>query len=136
MIVYTDSLEGITADALRGGFFVGWPNPPSAETHLRLLKGSTHVFLALDDVTGNVVGFVTAINDGVTCAYIPHLEVLSPYQAHSVGTELMGRMLETVRHLYMIDLLCDTDVQPFYVRLGMHPTAGMAVRNYERQSGS
>ncbi len=136
MIVYTDSLEGITADALRGGFFVGWPNPPSAETHLRLLKGSTHVFLALDDVTGNVVGFVTAISDGVTCAYIPHLEVLPPYQARSVGTELIGRMLETVRHLYMIDLLCDTDVQPFYVRLGMHPTAGMAVRNYERQSGS
>ncbi len=136
MIVYTDSLEGISADALRGGFFVGWPNPPSAETHLRLLKGSTHVFLALDDVTGNVVGFVTAISDGVTCAYIPHLEVLPPYQARSVGTELIGRMLETVRHLYMIDLLCDTDVQPFYVRLGMHPTAGMAVRNYERQSGS
>ncbi len=136
MIVYTDSLEGISADALRGGFFVGWPNPPSAETHLRLLKGSTHVFLALDDVTGNVVGFVTAISDGVTCAYIPHLEVLPPYQARSVGTELIGRMLETVRHLYMIDLLCDTDVQPFYMRLGMHPTAGMAVRNYERQSGS
>lgn len=135
MIVYTDSLEDVTVDALRGGFFVGWPNPPSAETHLRFLKGSAHVFLAMDDATGNVVGFVTAISDGVTCAYIPHLEVLPPYQAHGVGTELMGRMLETVRHLYMIDLLCDEDVQPFYARLGMHPTTGMMVRNYERQSG-
>lgn len=136
MIVYTDSLAGITADALRGGFFVGWPNPPSAETHLRLLKGSAHVFLALDNVTGNVVGFVTAISDGVTCAYIPHLEVVPSYQGHGVGTELMSRMLETVHDLYMIDLLCDESVQAFYARLGMHPATGMMVRNYERQSGS
>ncbi|SFJ19206.1 hypothetical protein [Thermoflavimicrobium dichotomicum] len=24
---YTSSLEGITVDMLKGGFFVGWPNP-------------------------------------------------------------------------------------------------------------
>ncbi|MGI8688442.1 MAG: GNAT family N-acetyltransferase [Thermomicrobiales bacterium] len=136
MIVYTDSLEGITADALRGGFFVGWPNPPDAETHLRLLKGGDHVFLALDDATANVVGFVTAISDGVTCAYIPHLEVLPPYQGQGIGMELMRRMLDTLRELYMIDLLCDEEVQPFYARLGMRPTTGMMVRNYDRQSGS
>lgn len=136
MIVYTDSLEGITADALRGGFFVGWPNPPDAETHLRFLKGSDHVFLALDDAMANAVGFVTAISDGVTCAYIPHLEVLPPYQGQGVGTELMRRMLHALRELYMIDLLCDEEAQPFYVRLGMRPTTGMMVRNYDRQSGS
>lgn len=136
MIAYTDSLGGITADALRGGFFVGWPNPPDAETHLRLLKGSDHVLLALDDATGNAVGFVTAISDGVTCAYIAHLEVLPPYQGRGIGTELMRRMLDALRGLYMIDLLCDEDVQPFYTRLGMRPTTGMMVRNYDRQSGS
>ncbi len=136
MIVYTDSLEGITADALRGGFFVGWPNPPDTETHLRLLKGSDHVLLALDDATGNAVGFVTAISDGVTCAYISHLEVLPPYQGRGIGMELMRRMLEALRELYMIDLLCDEEVQPFYARLGMRRAAGMMVRNYDRQSGS
>jgi len=136
MIVYTDSLEDITVDALRGGFFVGWPNPPDAETHLRLLKGGDQVLLALDDATRNVVGFVAAISDGVTCAYIPHLEVLPPYQGRGIGTELMRRMLDALRGLYMIDLLCDEDVQPFYERVGMHPTTGMMVRNYDRQSGS
>lgn len=136
MIVYTDTIDGITVDALRGGFFVGWPNPPSAETHLRLLRGSDHVCLALDDTTGDVVGFVTAICDGVTCAYIPHLEVLPAYQGRGIGTELMRRMLDRLGNLYMIDLLCDAAIQPFYARLGMRPAMGMAVRNYARQSGA
>lgn len=136
MIVYTDTTESISVDALRGGFFVGWPNPPSAETHLRLLRGSNHVFLALDDATGDVVGFVTAIGDGVTCAYIPHLEVLPAYRGRGIGTELMRQMLARLDNLYMIDLLCDAAIQPFYVRLGMRPALGMAVRNYARQSGA
>ena len=48
MISYTDSLDGISADHLRGGFFAGWPNPPSPETHLCVLHGSDHVWLARD----------------------------------------------------------------------------------------
>lgn len=136
MIVYAENAEGLIADALRGGFFAGWPHPPTPETHLRLLRGSHHVVLAWDDATTSVVGFVTAISDGVLCAYIPALEVLPVYQGRGIGTELMRRMLRTLRDLYMIDLLCDTDVQPFYERLGMRSAVGMLVRNYDRQSGS
>jgi GNAT superfamily N-acetyltransferase len=135
VIVYTGSLEGITADALRGGFFVGWPDPPSAETHLRLLRGSDHRVLAVDDETGSVVGFVTAISDGLLCAYIPLLEVLPMHQGRGIGTELMRRMLDTLRGLYAVDLLCDPELQPFYACLGMRPATGMMVRNYGRQSG-
>ena len=29
MITYSESMDGLTAEDLRG-FFVGWPNPPSA----------------------------------------------------------------------------------------------------------
>jgi hypothetical protein len=47
MISYTDSLDRITPDQLHG-FFIGWPNPLSPETHLRVLAGSDHVILALD----------------------------------------------------------------------------------------
>ena len=43
-ISYRTSLEGVTSEMLRG-FFVDWPNPPSPETHLRLLKGSSHIVL-------------------------------------------------------------------------------------------
>ena len=38
--------------------------------------------------------------------------------------------------LYMIDLICDTDVRPFYARLGMQPYTSMILRNYDRQSGA
>ena len=68
---YTTSLEGIKADALDGGFWVGWPTPPTADQHLAILQGSEVVVLAIDDETGRVVGFVTAVGDGVLAAYLP-----------------------------------------------------------------
>ena len=34
--------EGISPEQLKG-FFDGWPNPPSPETHLRLLKNSDEI---------------------------------------------------------------------------------------------
>ncbi len=135
MITYTTALDGITADYLRGGFFAGWPNPPSPETHLRLLHGSAYVVLARDGETGNVVGYITAISDGVLAAYIPHLEVLLAYRGQGIGSELVGRMLTQLQHLYMIDLICDADVQPFYERFGLTRYTGMIKRDYERQSG-
>ena len=135
MIAYTDSVEGITPDQL-DGFFVGWPNPPSPETHLRLLLNSDHVVLAVDDETENVVGFITAISDGVLAAYIPLLEVLPAYQGRGIGSELVRRMLEKLREFYAVDLMCDPELQPFYARFGMMPYSGMIIRNYERQSGA
>jgi ribosomal protein S18 acetylase RimI-like enzyme len=135
MIIYTDTIDDIAAEHLQG-FFVGWPNPPARAIHLRMLAGSYAVVLARDDETGAVVGFITAISDGVSCAYIPLLEVLPAYQGRGIGSQLARRMLERLRHLYVVDLICDTDVQPFYARLGMQPYTGMILRNYDRQSGA
>lgn len=136
-IRYQDHVEGIAPDQLAGpdGFWVGWPNPPSPATHLRLLAQSTHRVLAIDDATDNVVGFVTAVSDGVLCTYIPLLEVRPSYQGRGIGTALMRRLLDALGDRYMIDLLCDEDVRPFYARLGMRPALGMNVRNYSRQAG-
>jgi ribosomal protein S18 acetylase RimI-like enzyme len=133
MITYTTSAAGVTADHLRGGFFEGWGAPPAPETHLSLLQGSSHIVLARDG--DSVIGYITAISDGVLAAYIPHLEVLPAYRGQGIGSELVRRMLDQLRHLYMIDLICDPDVQPFYERLGMRRYSGMIYRNYERQSG-
>jgi ribosomal protein S18 acetylase RimI-like enzyme len=134
MISYTDSMSDVSSENLRGGFFAGWPNPPSATTHYRILTNSAAIVLArIDD--GTVVGFITAVSDHVSCAYIPHLEVLSAYQGQGIGRELLRRMVEKLRHLYMIDLVCDPPLQPFYERLGMRAVVGMVIRNYDRQSG-
>jgi ribosomal protein S18 acetylase RimI-like enzyme len=134
----TDAAEvaaEVTPEQLQG-FFVGWPNPPSPHTHLRLLHASDHIVLALDASTNAVIGYITALSDGVLCAYISSLEVLPAYQGHGIGSELVRRLLESLRDLYMIDLICDADVQPFYAGLGMRPAVGMIVRNYARQSGA
>jgi len=136
MIHYQTTLDGITATDLTGGFFVGWPNPPSSERHLALLHGSSHVVLAREMESGKVIGFVNAISDGVLTAYIPLLEVLPLWQGMGIGGELMRRMLAQLGDLYMIDLLCDAELQPWYGRLGMTPATGMLKRNYARQSGN
>jgi ribosomal protein S18 acetylase RimI-like enzyme len=134
VIRYTDSLDIITQDKL-AGFFVGWPNPPSTETHLRILQGSYRVWLAVDDDSGNVIGFISAISDGVLAAFIPNLEVLPKYQGQGIGTELVKRMFDSLKHLYSIDLICDEDVRPFYERLQMRSATGMVLRYYENQAG-
>lgn len=135
MIVFRNSVEGITAEQLQG-FFVGWPHPPSAPTHLELLKNSDEKILAMDEDTGNVVGFITAVTDKVLFAYIPLLEVLPAYQGRGIGQELVRRMLEQLRDLYAIDLLCDAQLQPFYEKFGMTKATGMYIRNYARQAGT
>lgn len=132
MVYYTDTLADITPDML-GGFFVGWPNPPSPETHLQVLRGSYAVVLAVDG--GRVVGVVNAISDGCLSAFIPLLEVLPERQGEGIGSELMRLMRERLSAFYSIDLLCDSDVQPFYERLGWRKGVGMCIRNYDRSAG-
>jgi hypothetical protein len=102
MVEYAESLDGVNADDLHG-FFVGWRNVPSPEQHLAQLHGSAHVVLARDGV--RVVGFVTAISDGVR------------------------RMLARPESLYMVDLCCDADLEPFYKRFGLRTwDRGMGLR--------
>ncbi|MBD8068816.1 GNAT family N-acetyltransferase [Bacillus sp. PS06] len=133
-MIYKNTLDDITSEMLNG-FFVGWPEPPSPETHLRLLENSSKVVIALDDETNQVVGFITAISDGVLSAYIPLLEVLSEYKGRGIGKELVERMLKQLEDIYMVDLCCDDELVPYYERFGMMKSNGMLVRNYGRQSG-
>ncbi|MBZ0298110.1 MAG: GNAT family N-acetyltransferase [Anaerolineae bacterium] len=135
MIDYRMSLDGITAERLQG-FFVGWPDPPSPATHLRILQGSAAIVLAIDESSGQVVGFINAIGDGVHAAFIPNLEVLPAYQHQGIGSELVRRMLVQLTEYYAVDLVCDPDVQSFYERLGMRPARAMVIRRYDRQSGA
>lgn len=137
MILYTTSLDGLTPERLGGGFFVGWPNPPTPATHLRILQRSAHVVLAVDEEAPGapVVGFINALSDGVLAATIPLLEVLPACQGRGIGSALVRRMIEVLQPIYMIDLLCDRTLVPFYQRLGMQAVSGMVIRNYATQAG-
>lgn len=133
MIAYQTDIESVTAEKC-AGFFVGWPHPPSPRRHLDILRAADHVVVAIDSETGRVIGFINAISDGIHAAYIPLLEVLPEYRKQGIGAELVRRMLDQLNDLYMIDLMCDVDVQPFYERLGMTKATGMRIRNFERQA--
>ncbi len=130
MIKYINSIEQIDCSMLER-FFEGWINPPSQEMHLKIMKNSYAVVLALDETTGKVVGFVTAISDGIHAAHIPLVEVLPEYQNKGIGTELMRRMLNGLKDLYGISLMCDKELQDFYCRFKMSPGTGMNLRNYQ-----
>lgn len=125
---YVTTVTGIGAESLAGGFFEGWPSPPSPDDHLRLLTHSSHCVLAVrgDDV----IGFVTAISDGVLCAYIPLLEVLPVHRGSGIGSKLVRRLLAGIGPVYMIDVMCEPAVIPFYERLGFTPSTGGVIRNF------
>ena len=126
MVEYLTSAEGLSPGQL-AGFFEGWPSPPTPERHLALLLGSSFVVLAQDG--DDIIGFVTAISDGVLAAYIPLLEVRRAWRGRGIGVELVRRMLAQLEAVYMVDVVCDAELVPFYQRFGMVPLAGMARRN-------
>ena len=118
-------------------FFVGWSKRPSPETALRAVRNSYRYVVARDlsgGAGGKMVGFASAVSDGVLCAYIPFLEVLPEYQGKGIGTKLMKKLLAELRGFYMIDLTCDEELRPFYERLGMEPAIAMTLRNYDAVS--
>jgi GNAT superfamily N-acetyltransferase len=128
-IRYIDDMSLISAAQLDDGFWEGWPERPSTQTHLAALRNSHFAVAAVDEQTNRVVGFITAIADGVIAAFIPALEVLPAYRRQGTATELIRRVLDHYSDYYSVDLVCDADLVPFYERLGATPLPGMAWRN-------
>jgi ribosomal protein S18 acetylase RimI-like enzyme len=126
-VAYSTDLSTLKAADLEG-FFVGWPVRPSVQRHLEILKGSDYVVLARESSDGRVIGFVTAISDGVLSAFIPLLEVLPERQGQGIGSELVRRMLAELADFYMVDLVCDPELEPFYRRFELTLLAGMGRR--------
>lgn len=59
-MIYTTSTNGINVNQL----------------NLKLLNSCSHIVLAIEENSNQIVGYITAISDGVLSAYIPFLEVL------------------------------------------------------------
>ena len=130
MIEYTNDMSCVNENMLRG-FFVGWKKKPSGSVHMAVLKNSYKAWVAIDKAENRVVGFINAVSDGVLSAYIPLIEVLPEYQNNGIGAELVRRMLASLKHLYMVDLLCDEEMQGYYAKHGMMSSTGVILRNYD-----
>ena len=130
---YRTTAEGLTPEQLADGFFDGWLDPPSPETLLRILDASDHVVIAVRDEV--VIGFVTAISDGVLSAFITLLEVLPEHHDKGIGHSLINQMMEQIGDIYMVDLVCDANLSRFYAELGFATATGMSRRDYAMQSG-
>lgn len=134
-IAYREELDAVEPRDLEG-FFVGWPSHPDPETHLRILENSDAVAFAIESDSGTVVGFANAISDGVLSAYIPLLEVRPDWQGRGIGSRLVETICDQLDHLYMVDAVCDAELEGFYERLGFRALTGMAKRNYDNQQGA
>lgn len=135
MIRYTTSIEDVAEADLDGPFFAGWPNPPDPAAHLAILRGSDHVVLARHEGDDRIVGFATAITDGVLTAFIPLVEVVGEYQQRGIGSELVRKIIEAIGPIYAIDAVCDPELQPFYRHLGLRVGHAVMLRDHELQSG-
>jgi hypothetical protein len=68
--------------------------------------------------TKAVAGFITAPSDGALAAHVPLLEVRPEWRSQGLGRHLVELMLAPLQHHYMVDVVCDDDVLPFYEQLG------------------
>jgi ribosomal protein S18 acetylase RimI-like enzyme len=128
-IEYRTSAAGLRWEQL-DGFFVGWPVRPSAATLLGHLHRSYRCVVAVDTSSSDrVVGFATAVSDGLLAASIPLVEVLPGWRDRGIGTELVETLLASLSHLYIVDLTCDAELTGFYERVGFTPATAMIRRN-------
>jgi ribosomal protein S18 acetylase RimI-like enzyme len=109
-------------------FFQNWKSPPSSEIKSRLLEGSDLIITAREN--GKLVGFLTAINDGVMHAFITLVEVIESHQGQGVGRHLMKLTISHFKRFYDIVLITDPDKGEFYKKFGFNEIYGMHIRNF------
>lgn len=69
-----------------------------------------------------LVGCIDCVSNGVTDAYIQDLMVHPACQGQGIGTGLMNRMIAYLKekHIYMISVVYEESLKPFYDRFGFH----------------
>jgi ribosomal protein S18 acetylase RimI-like enzyme len=80
-----------------------------------------------------LVGILRAVGDGARCAHILDLAVLRAYQRRGIGSELLRRGLDRLRHCDYISLMTDASQMGFYRRFGFlqHPESMLIRREVQ-----
>lgn len=95
---------------------VGW-NRMENEYKNPLLTSYYHIAVYEKDA---LIGYIDCVSNGVTDAYIQDLMVHPDYQRRGIGTELMTMMINYLkqRHIYMISVVFEENLKPFYEKFG------------------
>ena len=109
-------------------FFQDWKSPPSLEIKGGLLNGADLIITVREN--GKLIGFLTAISDGVMHAFITLVEVLKTHQGKGVGTHLMKIAVSHFKGYYDIVLITDPDKGTFYKKFGFNKIYGMHIRDF------
>ncbi len=112
--------EKVSAKALadlRGS--VGWNRMESA--YQSPLMTSYYHIAAYEE--GKLIGYIDSVSNGVTDAYIQDLMVCPDHQGKGIGTALMDQMIGYLKEkrIYMISVVYEESLQPFYERFGFYP---------------
>lgn len=94
----------------------GWGERGGSVSALaQVIAGSRWVVTAWDE--GVLVGFVRAISDGVTTAYVTDVVVAITHRKRGIATGLVQQLLDG-RDAIQFVLRAEPELHPFYQRLG------------------
>jgi GNAT superfamily N-acetyltransferase len=125
-IAYSSSIEHLDHSEL-SGFLAHWDIEPPTGTLFEILSRSSEVILARDVESSVLCGYITALSDGVACAYISALEVRLEYRRKGIGTVLLNQMVDRL-DVSGIYLSCAPALVPFYEAAGFKPGISMGKR--------
>lgn len=82
-----------------------------------------------------LIGYIDTVSNGVTDAYIQDLMVHPDYQGRGIGTELMNCIIAALkeRHIYMISVVFEEKLKPFYSRFGFFDMLCGQMQTYESE---
>lgn len=97
---------------------VGWSRMES-EYNSPLISSYYHIAVYEDE---KLIAYIDSVSNGVTDAYIQDLMVSPEHQGKGIGTVLMNKMIEYLKekHIYMISVVYDESLKPFYQRFGFY----------------
>ena len=108
---------------------VGWNRMESCYKN-ELMTSYFHISV-YDSV--KLIGYIDTVSNGVTDAYIQDLMVHPVHKGKGIGTELMNRTIAYLkeRKIYMISVVFEEKLLPFYKRFGFFPMLCGQMQMYE-----
>lgn len=94
-------------------------------TQIRKLLGCSHLVLTARNQSQELVGFVSAVSDGVLCGLVQNLVVHPKYRRRGLGTRLLRELAQTMRRqgipcLYVLGRR-GKGARAFFHRVGFRP---------------